>query len=684
MSMLDGLAGVTVSLDGSGLTKRAKLNFVGDGVYVADNPGDAQTDVTILTGGTAIYVTDLAALVGTVERSRVFCDGHTTRYDGGGGEFVWDDASTETTDGGTVQGAGATGRWKRVYSGAINVKWFGLSRAGIQAAIDLADDDGVGAIELPDVNITLDAPLVVPSGITLSGQGAATVLLLPANANYRGIDIDGVSNVVLRDFVVRKASGAEAGGANTYAIQVRGECDNIALEGVQVDGGLRRNISVNGSEGTTPGTCTRVVMRRCRSEECNLTFGFDINHCDGLILDSCLARENFLAGIKIRGNTLNVTITNCISTHNGSPGDVGDGLDAYAGGDTFLVSNCVFDYNTGTGMQIKTGGLNDDTPETWGSMVGRYQLIGNRCNHNLYGMSLTLNDYLDLTARVSANISIIGGDYSYNDVFGITFSGRNGLLSGVQCRNNGNDGLVIGSRGFDVMITDPVIIANGQETPGTYSGISISGTKVTVRGGIIVGVDDDSVGQHSDYGALTVYHEHAISVGAVSDILIDRPVMRYHTSPAPCAFDAAAQIIMHWVGSGTPMSAYAAGTVGSTYQDKAAASPGDAHWIKTAGLANENNVGWRRVLTGPATTGANLDFGSIAAGASADLTLTVTGAVSTDVAVASPQSALEAGLIWNAFVSAADTVTVRMTNITGAPIDPANRFWCVRTFTQGG
>lgn len=80
---------------------------------------------------------------------------------------------------------------------------------------------------------------------------------------------------------------------------------------------------------------------------------------------------------------------------------------------------------------------------------------------------------------------------------------------------------------------------------------------------------------------------------------------------------------------------------------------------------------------------ATLDFGSISAGAEAELTVTVTGAVAGDVVSVGPPAAVEAGLSWCAFVSAADTVTLRVRNDTGSAIDPAAAAWSVRV-TRGG
>lgn len=69
---------------------------------------------------------------------------------------------------------------------------------------------------------------------------------------------------------------------------------------------------------------------------------------------------------------------------------------------------------------------------------------------------------------------------------------------------------------------------------------------------------------------------------------------------------------------------------------------------------------------------ATLDFPSIAAGGNATLTMSVPGAVVGDYVILGGLPALEAGLVPGVpRVSAADTVTIRLNNITAAAIDPA-------------
>jgi parallel beta-helix repeat protein len=68
-----------------------------------------------------------------------------------------------------------------------------------------------------------------------------------------------------------------------------------------------------------------------------------------------------------------------------------------------------------------------------------------------------------------------------------------------------------------------------------------------------------------------------------------------------------------------------------------------------------------------------LNFGSISANTTAELTVPITGVTTSGWSVlVSPTSALDAGIMWSAYVSATDTVTVRLANTTGGAINPAS------------
>jgi hypothetical protein len=69
---------------------------------------------------------------------------------------------------------------------------------------------------------------------------------------------------------------------------------------------------------------------------------------------------------------------------------------------------------------------------------------------------------------------------------------------------------------------------------------------------------------------------------------------------------------------------------------------------------------------------------SIAAGADATQTVTMTGAATSDVVTATPEGGLEAGLSFFAYVSAANTITLVIRNHTAGAVDPASRVWRFR------
>lgn len=73
------------------------------------------------------------------------------------------------------------------------------------------------------------------------------------------------------------------------------------------------------------------------------------------------------------------------------------------------------------------------------------------------------------------------------------------------------------------------------------------------------------------------------------------------------------------------------------------------------------------------STTAALNFPSVAAGGAEDLTVVLEGVRANDsapVVTIGVPSGVNAGLVFHGFVSADDEVTVRATNVTGAPINP--------------
>ena len=108
-------------------------------------------------------------------------------------------------------------------------------------------------------------------------------------------------------------------------------------------------------------------------------------------------------------------------------------------------------------------------------------------------------------------------------------------------------------------------------------------------------------------------------------------------------------------------------------------APGDAYLplvvIPTGRIWNNSGGTWTEVgggsgLSGPSGS-STLNFGAIGDGEVGELTFTVSGAVVNDTVAPSWPSALDTGLTAMMFVSAADTITVRLANLSGASINPS-------------
>lgn len=117
-------------------------------------------------------------------------------------------------------------------------------------------------------------------------------------------------------------------------------------------------------------------------------------------------------------------------------------------------------------------------------------------------------------------------------------------------------------------------------------------------------------------------------------------------------------------------------TLSSQSQSLLLVSKADGSWWPVASYRTGASLdaSYLRDLTNTAT----LDFPSIAANSSQSLTITVTGAVTGDVVALAPPAAIAAGLIWGGYVSAANTVTIRLANLTASAIDPVSQSWTAR------
>jgi hypothetical protein len=186
---------------------------------------------------------NLRGLAGTDEAAFAVALGYKDRGDGGGGIFAWiGPENPATDDGGTIIVPGTDAgkdlrepgpHWKRIYSGAINVKWFGargdgnmevspleigdgrfVDQVAIQCALDCA------MLNAPADHGTAGIDVLIPSGqYVLNGSGQAALWIAVGNVNLIGVGGPPGGTTLKIDRIGMGASGngcailIESGGA---------------------------------------------------------------------------------------------------------------------------------------------------------------------------------------------------------------------------------------------------------------------------------------------------------------------------------------------------------------------------------------------------------------------------------------------------------------------------------------
>jgi hypothetical protein len=97
--------------------------------------------------------------------------GYLDPGDGGGGTFYWDNANVEGDDRGTIIAPSSAsnppppGRWKRLWSGVLNVKWFGARGNWDEARQTGTDDYEALQAAAAAINVRGGGTLIFPRGI---------------------------------------------------------------------------------------------------------------------------------------------------------------------------------------------------------------------------------------------------------------------------------------------------------------------------------------------------------------------------------------------------------------------------------------------------------------------------------------------------------------------------------------
>lgn len=353
----------------------------------------------------------------------------------------------------------------------------------LQEAVARARNGADREIVLPAGRFAVSGPLSLPSGVTLRGAGrGATLLVAPSGATFALLEVNGVRDVTIADLSLVEEGGAGR-ASRGCGLAIDAGSRFILVENVAVEGFLR-GISIGRQE---KGESGNIVLRGCRAEK-SRTFGFDLNECREVLLDSCYAFEHWLDGIKLRSRARDVTIRGGESSRNGTsraekPSSNGNGVDAYAGGEALLVDSLVMEGNAGSGLYMKTGDLNK--PGGNHGRVGDVMVSHVRSRRNI-GSGLDINrskgDQTD--APLLANVVVTGGLFEENTASGVYVRGRNMALVGVIARANAEHGISL-SRAWDLHLDALISVGNGAESSLNGAALFIgSATRVGIHGGL--------------------------------------------------------------------------------------------------------------------------------------------------------------------------------------------------------
>jgi len=176
--------------------------------------------------------------------------GYAAAGDGGGGTFYYDGSSSATENGGTIIAPNSGGgRWIRVYSGPINVRWFGAKGDGVTndtSAVQAADVAAAGGkLLFPKGSYSL------PSGVTISN--ASVVDGSNLDAEFLGGIAVGKSGVTIKGILFKDV--AEVGATNpTASVYATGK-SSITIEGCRFD---RTRIQIFSPDATP---ITKIICR---------------------------------------------------------------------------------------------------------------------------------------------------------------------------------------------------------------------------------------------------------------------------------------------------------------------------------------------------------------------------------------------------------------------------------------
>jgi len=256
----------------------------------------------------------LRALPYTSGSEFVFVQGYSSIGDGGEGIFFWDSSLTGVTDNdGTIilyNGTSSTGVWKRVYSGPVNVKWFGISGTDNTAAIQKAvSATGKSILYFPAGNYAISATIILPDSITVTGDGMNSSIITSSVTDFAfyyqapaglgtyeapkffKLQIHGYSGIKINDVTKGFSDGSDS--QQGYVMRPYIEEVNIS--------GTNNTTTANGGIGIQWSKCFDGVINKCSVQ--NFDTGIDFQGSDLCTISNNRIFSPLVAAINLISHT---------------------------------------------------------------------------------------------------------------------------------------------------------------------------------------------------------------------------------------------------------------------------------------------------------------------------------------------------------------------------------------------
>jgi hypothetical protein len=312
---------------------------------------------------------------------------------------------------------------------------------------------------------------------------------------------------------------------------------------------------------------------------------------------------------------------------------------------------------------------------------GDYSVIGGGRDNTASGQYATVGGGLDNTASGAA--ATVGGGYNNIASRGAatvgggeqnTASGKYATVGGGEQNTASGDAATVGGGVGNTASGDAATVGGGEQntasglaaTVGGGVGNTASGAYSAIPGGSYLRVGARSFG----FSGQTSTTQTDLSANSNIAAFVDVDLWLYSRD-----FTNASQLRFYEAqahGSGANYVALRAPTslsANTTYTLPASAPATSAAWLQSD---NTGAMSWRPVFYGT----VSVDPPNIGGNASNAFTVTITGVEPGDLVFLTPPSDIEGGLVFQgANVTAANTVTIRMRNVTGGGINGAPRTW---------